>query len=649
MDAKRFSHASEPKAGAFILEKVQAHKTHLSPDAFPDMATSTRIYYRPETLSAFQFFMRDSKLLNTRFYNPYLNDYETFPADFRDLTARHLQIIARNEAVNVTGFMKTELYQGLSANQIASIRCLVKECIIAGKTFATHVGGYPFGRSVQRTLDMSTECIVVDQSGLQFQDDFRNSGGLYFYPDDSGNRHLPEDYLHWQNDTWKLVHGTTRPKTAGDANVQVEWTAYGKKVTGKLNLAALEASFQREFQDSLYVTQEEAVSANKKVDFRFLRAGLGFFSSGLSKLPVEIEIARLKGILSVLEKAHPQELNFIQSLMLPHTEGIFLTYPEKRKELEALFNQIEKQTKRLNISWAGAGMEDYKAGGFFSTTNCADPHAAIGNEGGQSSVDASFYTNMKLIGFNPGFNRNMQLAEMPQPGQGLQKARVRLLEQVALIEQDKSAVEISQQLRQILRSNAIPESIKKLDASSISMSILNILKNTENEDIKDPGDIKKLANRIYNQAIRDIPPNGFGLDIADTLLNATMYSVAKIKDQLEADFSKELNDFRAAVIQNIATLYMDFNKNGCNEAFRSAIMLTALKEFPQADPVIFQFLAQGVIDEKLQKHPLLAGLQEKLDESMAKRPEPIQFRVKVAVRGIREENEESNTQKNKPG
>lgn len=71
-------------------------------------------------LQQFRDIVRDSRILGTQFYNPYLKTMETFPSDPELLTARHLQIIARNQAIDDEGVIFTTLYDNLlSKEQIA--------------------------------------------------------------------------------------------------------------------------------------------------------------------------------------------------------------------------------------------------------------------------------------------------------------------------------------------------------------------------------------------------------------------------------------------------------------------------------------------------------------------------------------------------
>lgn len=123
-----------------------------------------------EILQQFRTMMDGSPILGREYTNPYSGKQESFPEMAEDLTARHLQILARNESVNTTGEMKTGLYQGaLNPNQIAKLRVLVKGTNVAGIAYAQKTGGYP--RQIgghpnpAKELDPPQKFIAIDQSG----------------------------------------------------------------------------------------------------------------------------------------------------------------------------------------------------------------------------------------------------------------------------------------------------------------------------------------------------------------------------------------------------------------------------------------------------------------------------------------------------
>lgn len=358
-------------------------------------------------LKVFQHMMQSSPILGATFYNPYTNKVELFPSEADALTPRDLQLLARNEAVNVDGVMNTGLYKGLlTADQVATIRCLVKSTVVSGMVYATHTGGY---RHPRHKFETPTANILLDQAGLQWQGDFRNSGGIFFYPDDTSDDLLPHNYQHWQNDMFKAMYGGDRPAQCSSASLDVKWMG----VAGKLDLNGVRHAIAVEFSQALEAAVEQGkvdLLQSDKINFRFCRAGMGFFSSGLTCDVHPLRVARLEGIelalksiLSLPEEQRQAKLGQIGRIVLPHSN--------EAPYSDAVISRIGNIVETLGLEWGGAPEEDtYKPeiGYINATTNCADPHAMPGNEGGPSSVDACAAFNANVNHHNAAINSNMQ-------------------------------------------------------------------------------------------------------------------------------------------------------------------------------------------------------------------------------------------------
>ncbi len=159
-------------------------------------------------LTEFQNLLKGTEILGASFTNPYTGEIETIPSDPKELTARHLQIIARNEAVNTNGKMDVGLYEGLlTADQIAKLRCLVKETTISGIVTAKKYGGYGGPNPKVTEIPGGAKTIIIDQAGLQWQGDYRNTGGMFFYPETAD-----ESYKQWQKESYKAMYGAERPE-----------------------------------------------------------------------------------------------------------------------------------------------------------------------------------------------------------------------------------------------------------------------------------------------------------------------------------------------------------------------------------------------------------------------------------------------------
>ncbi len=388
--------------------RVQAFRASPIPEAIDSVAVQLNC---PEhILLAFQDLLRNSRLLGTSFQNPYTTRREQFPTDVRQLTARHLQILARNEAVNTTGVMNTTLYHDLlNHEEIATIRCLVKATTVAGVTYATHTGGFPGGVAV--LLPTPQKTIVIDQLGLQWQGDLANTGGLFFYPS-----HFPPRYREWQDNTYRAIYGIQRSENPSANSLNVVWNG----VSGRLDLDSVAYAIEKEFSQALdaVVAQGRNLLALERINFKFLKAGMGFFASGLRLSPADqarLEEARLHGILQALRglNALPQTE---QHTALGKIGRIELPFSRINIRNVGVLDEIRVLVEALGLEWGGTLPEDVYAprqGWVNAATNCGDPHAMIGNEGGYRSVDAAMTMNAYLDHLNVGFNTQVTLRTSP--------------------------------------------------------------------------------------------------------------------------------------------------------------------------------------------------------------------------------------------
>ena len=87
-----------------------------------------------------------------------------------------LQMLARNETLNKTGEIKTNLYGKIDQATVLSFKDLVKHSIIIGLDWTTHYGTY------RNRVQQDEPVLLIDQIGLQFQRDV-NSGRLVLIGD----------------------------------------------------------------------------------------------------------------------------------------------------------------------------------------------------------------------------------------------------------------------------------------------------------------------------------------------------------------------------------------------------------------------------------------------------------------------------------
>ena len=233
------------------------------------------------------------------------------PASADELTLNHLQILARNERINTTGIMQSNLYPpDFTLDQIASLRCLVQATTVSGLVHPSHWGGFPEGRP-RRELPHASKAIVIDQSGLQWQGDLRNTGGLFFYPADPASTALP-NYEQWQNEMYQARYGVERPRLAPEDSIDIQWNG----VPGKLNSSTLKQAFSIDFSQALESAVNQgnvSLRPGDKINFKFLKSGMGFFAEGLQQdsglslmydpsceKQTQLELLRLNGIADAL-------------------------------------------------------------------------------------------------------------------------------------------------------------------------------------------------------------------------------------------------------------------------------------------------------------------------------------------------------------
>ena len=335
--------------------------------------------------------------------NPNGGPNVTLPTNISDLTPLHLQLLARNEAVNTDGFMKTELYQGLlDADQIARIRCLVKATNTSTVTRVHTIGGYPDGVSpaIQGTPNNTT--VVIDQAGLQWQGDYRNTGGLFFYPRNPSDPRLPDGYAAWQNEMYQAMYGQYRPVESSANFMEVTWDTKNsnQNVRGRIDLDGVEMAISAEFSQAMAAAALQTRGSTQPVNFKFLKAGMGCFAEGIasasSRELARLEVARLKGIeqalinLSQLEPlARERMLGAVRAIELPFSASY-------DSDATAVLGRIKSLVTNMRLQWMGAEPKDaltLRPGYINALTNCGDPHAMIGNEGWYGSVDAMIRTN----------------------------------------------------------------------------------------------------------------------------------------------------------------------------------------------------------------------------------------------------------------
>jgi hypothetical protein len=389
-------------------------------------------------LEEFRNLMSQTQVLGTIIKDPYSDKEIKIPQIADDLQPWHMQLLARNEQVNVTGIFNFDLYQGLMTDdQVVRLRCLAKSTTLIGIDEVKETGGY---EQPKITLDQPRKIIVIDQVGFQWQWDHRNSGCLFFYPNQNANLESIvggiEELQKFQKDMYQAIYGIQRPESpsdfAGD-NIEVKWL----DVEGRLYLKGVSFGIKEEFLQALYsaIHASEFVDPHEKILFRFLKNGIGYFKKGLLEKnsdqlsdinQYKLENARLEGILDAvmeLDKNLPDNLvvrkNFfkkVSALQLPFSniweeslddrkakkikkdEGKVSEEIDELKSIALSYVESIKATlEKLGIEYRGDKKIDAcmpEDGFVVATTSNGNPHALFGNEGGYQSVGASIASNL---------------------------------------------------------------------------------------------------------------------------------------------------------------------------------------------------------------------------------------------------------------
>ena len=138
--------------------------------------------------------------------------------------------------------------------------------------------------------------------------------------------------MKWQNEMFLQMYGVKRHDSASKDNVlELQWAPdldSDLRIRGKLDLDGVQLGIQHEFHQALagLVNYGQTLPENSNpINFKFLKAGMGFFCAGLYDLDfnypftalqndglAKIELARSKGILAALEN-YPERYQLWES------------------------------------------------------------------------------------------------------------------------------------------------------------------------------------------------------------------------------------------------------------------------------------------------------------------------------------------------
>lgn len=370
-------------------------------------------------IEEFQKIVQDSEILGAEYHNPYTNKTENFPSNHLKFNSKHLQILARNESVNTTGSYNFNLYGGLLGDdKICRIRHLQKLVVNQSEVKAEYFGGFPRGEPINQIQGGGNNFFLVDQSGFQWQRDKRNTGCIFFYPENATD----QSYNKFQKDMYRVTFQEDRPDKPSENKLAVTWN--GDR--GVIDLDLLRKGFKEEFKQA-FISANHAFSQDKSDDkhcLRFNKAGLGFFAEGVingSDKSIKQDKfcqARLEGIAEALDEISQSVKNGQSSFSKsPKFDALELPFSADQHipGYNLLAKSIKDNAQKIGIGEVFIGKRDaleVKSGYKVALTNCADPHAMVGNEGEYGSVDAMIATNCRKSSQNVNVAYNQNFVEL---------------------------------------------------------------------------------------------------------------------------------------------------------------------------------------------------------------------------------------------
>lgn len=563
------------------INKVKAYRKTASQSAVVN-ENQAKVICPESVLTEFRELMSQTQVLGTEILDPYRdNKTITIPRNPQDLQPWHLQLLARNESFNVDGFFKFYLYKGLmTQDQVVRLRCLVKATTLVGIDEVSSYGGYHIDRL---SLAKSTKIIVIDQSVLQWKNHLHNTGGMFFYPnlDDANKAFIAnkafsvggyENFNNFQKDMYQAMYGRVRDQNAPSKQedyIETNWLG----VRGKLDLRGVRLGIKEEFLQALNsaISSSDFVDENEKILFRFLKAGMGFFKSGLAlsdQNSLKLENARIQGILDALkelDKVLPQDPKLrekffknVSALQLPFSRNESSpSFDPSQHGLElsielSLLSEIENLATKLGIEYKGDGRIDAcqpEEGYVVATTNTGDPHALMGNEGGYQSVDAAISSNL----VNPAkFQHLYDNFRQPERNISAQRSGQNIEGKTVAVDSEVSAKPAPVALTDVAQQTQVFTPVLEFHGIEYTSAKYNYRPNsTEDKDYKTfRGKIVNALVESYNEALRINDQQDLNKQVKEKLLIAIMQI---------ADKNQGIGNCNPQAIKNQIKILMDID------------------------------------------------------------------------------------------
>ena len=205
--------------------------------------------------------------------------------------------MARNESFNTSGKINFANFQDISPEIVYALKDLVRQCVIIGRDWTTHYGGYPKDNN---RVQQKERVYICDLIGLQFQNDY-NSGRLVLISDSPPKGFLDE-FIYEQ------VVGEKKPSYVNSANdksgrfelrngIYFDKKAYIKFVAKDVLITGL--------------ASDDCVT--ESVNFKFLKYGTGYFAGSYRDI---LESLIGQGVAQGLAELLPRQQH-IKSIELP--------------------------------------------------------------------------------------------------------------------------------------------------------------------------------------------------------------------------------------------------------------------------------------------------------------------------------------------
>ena len=352
------------------------------------------------------------------------------------MTLQDLFFLTCNESQNVTGLINWQLYEGIDAKIVLTLKDLMREVKIVGYVSATAYGGYLPRSNPKVQLSQPQARLVCSAIGLQAQ---RPENTMRLFLVAPSQNPLPSGI--YDNEIFNAITGMDRCQKYDDAladtkrfvPVNLTYTL-GTTVPYFFDFVAYQESIANDFVNDALMLDFAAQHVNApRMRFKFLQQGTGafarerIFSSAIgwidndnaALIPIlqqHIGIGILKGLQKLFSQYTVPRITTIE---LPF-------FPDKVGDNANILRQIIELCRKNNVQCITSTNDALKPGDdpteIVGVTNNADPHAPAGNEMTYDSVDAAIALNLTCVGNSLSLyaNGSAKCVAFPSPARSAQ-------------------------------------------------------------------------------------------------------------------------------------------------------------------------------------------------------------------------------------